>query len=349
MKRHDLLLALKRVEPALGSGDLVAATSYLCFTGKTVMAYDDRIALVTPCDTLFTGGVPGRVLLDILGASTAEEVEFEELAESIKVKCGRTRLTLPRLSPKEFLFTPAETTGKAAVVGSKELLQLFRDSLLSVGVDPSAPSRLGVTISFRDSGSVHAYSSDDTALTHVTCPVETTGKFGKPEFILSMRFLQTLLNIASGDSWDAFFLCEDSYVLAGFASGTHLYARLLEGANTKQFEDVIDSTVTKAGKGYEVPSGLARTLDRACLLVGSVSTGLVTLELTKDQLVVTAEERAGSLVERHNIKGSAPAGPFRISPDRLRKALPRATTMTPGTVVILSGLEFLHLLATRGE
>jgi hypothetical protein len=78
ISRRRLLRKLELVAPAVAkSSDRVPnVLTHYCFTGKHLIAYNDRIAVGTPLQTTLQGCVPAALFTDLLQSSRAPAAKF---------------------------------------------------------------------------------------------------------------------------------------------------------------------------------------------------------------------------------------------------------------------------------
>src|SRR5665213_2710561 len=97
LERKAFLDALETVKPGLAAKSQVDAFAHVWFDGKTVMAYNDTdLGVECPFVSELKGGLRGPLLLGMLGASRAKEVDLSPAAkEEMLLKAGGTKLTLP--------------------------------------------------------------------------------------------------------------------------------------------------------------------------------------------------------------------------------------------------------------
>jgi len=265
MIRSELLNTLKCVSPALRTDKYAAVLSQLRFDGKYVTAYDNVVALRTPCDLPLEGGIVGDLLLSMLSSSNAAEVTCIIKDSEATFKLGRTRLKLAVLPTSEFLFKPPELVGTKLPLDDK-LLTAMKLVARSGTAGLDVVGRSGMTLSF-SKRQLTLYATDDVTIVRASIPAKAAALSGK-SLILSERFYSLLLKQSGMDS-----LCfTDSGDVLASSESVELFGRVLDGADPVQFEKVFDSMKLKDVPKVDVPLGLARCLQRALVLSKDMTT-----------------------------------------------------------------------------
>jgi DNA polymerase III sliding clamp (beta) subunit (PCNA family) len=345
MERKEVLGVLKMVEPALSTKDLIAVFACLCFTEKTVTAYDDVVALQFPFNFGITGAIRGRVLIDFLSSCRAKELELEEGDGSVKVKAGRAKLDTPVLPEDDFLFKrPKMEKGDTLDIGEAFLTALGK-AMISMGRDPSHPFRYGITvatISDPKPGLVF-YSSDNKAATEVYWHTKEGLKV-ELVTVLPPRFCELLTEIGKTDKPTNITLTEE-WVEAKFASGLRLFSRTVQGAELKTFGKVF-GPLDDYKRLVPIPKGLDRCLERACVVAKYSKEPFTSLTIKDDKLILlTKSEAAGNVRDSITIDTHGPASEW-VHPELLARALPLAESMgfVENSCILLKGKNFTHMV-----
>jgi len=258
MERAALLKTLKRVAPALSNKTFLPILAYFCSDGKSVTAYDDVVALKTPCELGFSGAVPGERLLALLESSRSSAVECLVEKEEILFKLGRTKARFPLLPPTSFLFKEPSRKGVSLDLDA-EVQNGISLAGRSAGQDSAFPSRLGITLAF-SKRRLTIYASDNTTLVRVIVPHRVPDLAGK-NLILLPRFYDLLLKL--GES-TALILTELGDII-GVADGMELFGKALSGADPDQFGSVFEKLKLDEVIKAKVPATLSHCLERAVI------------------------------------------------------------------------------------
>jgi DNA polymerase III sliding clamp (beta) subunit (PCNA family) len=251
---------------------------HFCFDGKTVVAYDDIVALRTPCKVGIEGALPGSKLLSILASSTAEEVACTVDGSEATFKIGRTRLKLQSLPSEDFLFKEPDKQGEKLPLDD-QLRKCFDLAIRSADPDQSSGTRTGVTIAF-EKKKVTFYSTNNLSLFRMTASHKSPSLAGKA-FILPERFYSLLLKLGE----NAILTFTNKGDVIGVSEATELFGHVVSGADAKQFDAVFDRSNLEDIPKADIPAALIGCLQRAAI---------VSKELTK---LTYAEKRLSLFTE----------------------------------------------------
>jgi DNA polymerase III sliding clamp (beta) subunit (PCNA family) len=253
---------------------------HFCFDGKTVVAYDDIVALRTLCKVEIEGALPGSKLLSILASSTSEEAACTVDGSEATFKLGRTRLKLQALLQEDFLFKEPNKDGEKLIL-DEQLSKCFDLAILSADPDQSSGNRTGVTIAF-EKKRVTFYSTDNLSLFRMTASHKSPALAGKA-FILPERFYSLLLKLGV----NATLTFTDNGDVIGTSSDTELFGRVVSGADAKQFEAVFDRSNLEEIPKADIPAALVGCLQRAAI----VSKELTKLTYSEKRLSLFTESQ----------------------------------------------------------
>ena len=124
LERKAMLDAVETVRPGLASKSQIDEFAHVWFDGKTVMAYNDTdLGVEFPFPSELKGGLRGQLLLGMLSASRAKELELTPAGEDeLLLKAGGTKLTLPLLPIKQSVWKFPTTEDDKPINLTKELL-----------------------------------------------------------------------------------------------------------------------------------------------------------------------------------------------------------------------------------
>jgi len=259
MLRTDLLDKLQVIAPALSSVNLVPVLSHIWFRGNEVMAFNDSIAITTPLQTDFKIAVPGKLLLDLLKASRAKNIELRVENNQIIMQAATAKVRLAMLTEEAFVFDMPEFTNNAFKV-SKEFLAGIKNCMRSVDTDTSIPDQLGVTL-IPTKDKLYMFSTNNATISRSV--LRDVSNSIKSRVILSSSFCAQLLSLKEIDKLEI----NADYALAQ-AGNTFLFGRTIESPSPLDFASIIkDFTL----RGYKeqlvaIPSKLQLILDRAVIM-----------------------------------------------------------------------------------
>lgn len=281
MNRVDLLDKLATVAPALAASDLIPVLSHLWFTGTHVMAFNDQIAISTPCKTEFTGAVPGTVLLNLLKSSRAKEAELLPQDGNLQVKAASSRLKLAMLPKDSFIFEmPKPNVKETLAVDMKRFVAGIDACMRSVGKDTSSPDTTGVTLTAGES-SLSLYSTNNATVSHAAVKLARKAPF-KERVILSASFCEELLALVKGKEQTHVEIYDDHALCV--AGGTVLFGRLVESDKPLPFDEIMARHFPASAKKQlvPIPSKLKLILERATIIADAKGGMVRTAVTVKD-------------------------------------------------------------------
>lgn len=277
MERKQFLETLTTVAPALAANDLIPVMQHFWFTGDKVMAFNDQIAISTPCKTSFKGAVPGA-LLDFMRLSKAKEVTLEVVEKDLMVKAASSRVKLGILDPEAFIFEMPEHKGSDALkVKVSEFLDAIGYAMRSVSHDTSIPDQLGVTL-IAEKDSLHVFSTNGATMTHAIVKMSGAAPF-KKRVILSAPFCERMLQLAKNEKKLQLEVHDDHSLLV--CGDALLFGRLIESAQPLDFIGVLDTHFPmKHRKQFvDIPTKLQLILERA-IVIGESKTDRTRTQIT---------------------------------------------------------------------
>jgi hypothetical protein len=276
--RKELLAKLTLITPALASWGLMPSMLDFCFTGDTAVAYKESIGLSVDLKTSFHGCVRGTVLLGMLGASGARDVEFEETEDLLNIKAGRTRLELALRPVDNFLFKmPNERAGNGITL-TKQLLHAIKFCIEAVGTNSAEPEYLGVNL-IPSGEQILLYGTDGLRLHHTV----VKGHLHRP-IIMHTQFATQLVRLVNGEGTQ---LSIDKHHMLYVGKGFKLYGPMLTSERPFGWEPLDLAAILKklspsAEKVGPMPKFLSRILQRAALMTERVTRPGITQVTIKD-------------------------------------------------------------------
>ncbi len=151
MKRAILLKKLEIVKPAVKEG-MLDGTGNFVFTGKRLVAYNDRICISVPLQTDFNTSLRAASFLQAISKISAPELKLVEKKGSVTIKAGKTKAKFLGSNEGEVFDLIKELKLGVKVEGDKKhklplnFLDGIRRCLFSCGQDASRPYCNGITI-----------------------------------------------------------------------------------------------------------------------------------------------------------------------------------------------------------
>ena len=348
MERKLLLDAAESVAPALSATDIMPIMQCLWFSGDSVMAYNDVIALRAPLRTDFSGAISGKTLLALLRASRAKDVETITAGDALKIKAAGARMTLPVQPVDHFVFEfPKLGVVPPLPVDSTAFLQALAACMQSIGDDTGNPDTLGVTV-IVDKASITLYATNNRTMTRAVLPTNKGVKELKlsPRSVLPALFCAQLLKLARKGGVNLQVDEVDAYLTT---PGTNMYGKLVQVDKPLDFAGIFDHHVPGDYRKRlrEIPKRLALALERATIVAGEDSKTLVSVKEGKLRLVTTTDGK-GEIRDVLAFPDHEDAE-FSVKPKVLRAAIEGQEKMliTKQCVVLEHG-SIIHLVAGQG-
>jgi len=345
LRRKTLISEVERVAPALSSKTFVPALRCFNFEDGHVVAYDDIIAIRVPCTFPIDGCLPGALMLNMLKASKAKEVVVSKKDAGVLLVLGCSRVNMPLLTTADFPFKPpADLESEACELAiDAKIRNALEQASISLGTDPSAQSRLGITISF-GGARIAFYSTDGATITRVFVDAVPPKVLQRSAIILPPRFCEMLVGQSSANPITKLFISK-SLVEARSKDGLQIFGRVVEGANTKQFEDIFKANITDTGL-VAIPPTLKHALKRATILVDMAGADLSRFTIKDGHLHIYTSSPAGEVDDKMTLQGDdiAKTSPVECVAKRILRALTLGKKMSFGKVVRISGPGVEHLI-----
>lgn len=285
MNRKQLVQTLELTGRALADNQTIPIFTCFCFTGKTVIAYNDAVGIVSPCETDEAFAVNGSTLLGWLKNSSTEEVEFSLVEDDAVVKAGKSTFKLPWFPEEDFLFEQPDEPLKLSLAITADLITGLQACLATASKDHTRPALMGVTLKYEQKGNLMLYSCDGDSLTRWMTVLKPPKK--EHGVLLPNGFCEILLKawVDTGATKGTLTL-SDSWVTGVLSSGHTIYGRFDENDNQFDFAMQI-SKVLKSSPAYvAVPDGLNEALSRARVIADAESAATkLTVDGTKLKLL----------------------------------------------------------------
>ncbi len=304
MKRKDLLETLNLLKPGLGKDDLVPIFGCYCFDDEVAMAYNDNLAMIAPCDTGLTAAIAGEVLLGLLDNSKADTAVFEVDGDEIALKMGKSRIKLPCLDRKEFIFEePSHEPEEWDTVIPLEQVFLhgLECCLVTASTDQAMPALMGVTLSDIDA-TYTLFSCDGDALSEFPIPTPADYEELKRSYTMPLAFCQVVLRIAEKTKcYEGDIGINDEWACVNFSNEYSVYGRIIVQEKPIDYPKLIDDSIGDDPSYVEIPSGLAGGLSRAVIMADK-DTHKTRLTIEGGKIRLYTESSAGLIRDSFKLK-----------------------------------------------
>lgn len=304
MNRAELVKKLELAKPALAGNDLVPVYTAFTFQDGRIVAYNDTLAISVKCDVGIKDpfAVNGRNLLELLKASTSEEVDLKLTEEEFQVKAGKARFKLPFFTEEDFIFqTPVEVFKDRAAI-MPDLIQGIDICLTTSSRDLTLNAMMGVCFRF-EKDLVTLYSTDGDAITRYV--VEQGEPEGKGTYTISNEFCGVVSSIFNQE-YDKKIVCtlqvNENWAVAGIGPEIVVMGRMMEIPQPLDHEAEIEKTIDGDVKLTPVPLGFSEALARA-RVIADLESAPTTLTVKKGKLSLETKTSYGHVEDDLVIRG----------------------------------------------
>ncbi len=316
MNRAELVTKLELVGRGLADTNLVPVFQCFAFDGKQVLAYNDHIGVVAPCESVDRFAIHGSTLLGLLTNSHSEDVSFTPTGQEIAVKTGKSLFKLPFLSEDAFLFTPPIEKWERVMAITPDFIAGLEACLLTTSKDHAQEALMGVCFNQQEK-TIALYSCDGDAVTRYRTD---KGYNGGKNYVLTNSFCETVVKLAKETNSEKSTLAmNDGWACATLEHGYVIYGRLIETKQKPDFHaDLIERTIKGKLTYIPVPDELNDALSRARVVADQESAKTV-LTVKGAVLQLYTETHMG--VIRDTIKTKHPEVEANVSAELLQRAI----------------------------
>lgn len=318
MIRKELLDTLELVRPALADDNLVPIFETFCFDQGTVYAYKDNLGIIAPCAVEETFAVKGKVLVDLLKASQAKEVELDMKKEDVVLTAGKSKMKLPYMPREDFLFEEPESEEWQMILDlDEDLLGALSLCLITASTDHSMPAFMGVTIK----GGKHPalYSCDGDALSRYTLGGMTLNQ-RDGLYTVPNNFVEAVLRITKATATEGQLYVNDEWCLAELGNNFKIFGRVIKNDEPLDYEKQIKKTIKGEPTFIEIPDGLIPALNRARVVADPEGKATL-LSVDGDKLQVNTDTHIGEVKDVVAIDGGHPKVEANVSAKLISRAI----------------------------
>jgi len=275
MERQALAEVLHRVRGAVASKPTIPAFGAVFFDGQYAVAYDDEVAIQTPCDLNVVGGIEHKTLETWVNGCNGLMVEASEVGDQIEFKCGRSRVLTTLLEPDCLTFkqpfgSSVEIREPSAIVDAVGRAKPF------MGTNPSLHSwMLGITLTVDDNAVLSA--TNNVALTSIVAVADAEAP---AQVLLSARFVEQLLAISKKVPIAALDI-GDGWITASFEDDSVLFTRTSADCAPEHFQQLIEQKEAEAAARVELNEDVlraAKNVDKVLRAVDSINVDVVVVD-----------------------------------------------------------------------
>lgn len=297
MNTDELATAIQLASPSLVTSNYIPVLSHLCFTKKSMYAYDDVSAIFVGVDTGLNCALRGSTLSQLVSVC-GPQLKFKPNGESVLLTSGRAKYDLPMLGPKEFVYEePDEDWNNLELDLTPDLRTGLAMCTQSVSKDPLLHKEW-TAVAVRTGGSgTMLYAFDGVGLIKYTSEVKGGKKeraFMLPESVCTqIGALCTRLLESPEDK--ATLNVGKTHVQLTFATAkpeVRLVGKLLPGT-LPDYEALIEGLKLTA-KPFSIPKGFHNAMKAVLTMVAGESMPQCTITVDGSEMVVEGHGTLGA-------------------------------------------------------
>lgn len=260
MKRANLVSTLDLVSRALATDPTIPVFQCFMFHVDSVVAYNDALGIMGPCDEMEPFGVNGQMFLGLLKNSQGEDVTFELDNQDVTIKCAKSIFKLPFVPEEDFLFEEPKDEWAVQLPITPDLLFGFEACMQTSSRDEATQGAL-VGACLHQGSKMILYSCDGDALTRYITKVKAVKA---PDYMMPNAFCEAVLKVAADTNAEKGTLSlSEGWAKAEFDTGFTVYGRLIINQKGVDHGALIDKTIKGKPLFVAIPDGLEKALSRA--------------------------------------------------------------------------------------
>jgi DNA polymerase III sliding clamp (beta) subunit (PCNA family) len=349
IERKALLAALEPLKPAIAGRTVIKELTHVWFDGKFAYAHDGGMGIRVALETPFKLGVPGSLLLALLGQAGADNLMLEAADDALAFKSGRSNVKLVTLPIEQRVWPyPAKPEGKpvASLKVSEALVAGLRRVFV---VRPSNPKRMEhhAVCVFPFDKDLDLYTTDSKQL--AVMPVEAVLVGKVKNLAIPRPFAEQLASQCKGEGSEL-RMYEDHFVVQATEQVT-LFSNVLDSSEMLDLPEFADKYCDeKAAPPIPIPEGLRPALERAVLMAGSEDP-IVRIRTSGKVLQLSAEfANTGELEEEFELTKALPKCSVNMVAKLLLAAKDVDRMMIMPSAINLRGKNgFMYIMAGHGS
>jgi len=316
VNRDEFLKAISTVKPATSQ---IEDMSNLYFSGKEIVAYNDRMCLHFPFESDFVFLINGTLLFSFLSKVSSEELVMSVKDDKLLLKSADEKATLTTVQESEIISRM--NLVKEEFVKLKKKTSTLPENFIegsylcmfSASSDPSSGTLTCVSIDGAMIGSTDGNRLSAYALSEEMQPMMFEASVASELKKLSEMGLSK-------------YIISDSWIHFVTDSGATLSVRKIMG----EYPDLQKMIKTFRGKTkVKLPDELKEAAEIASLTVDTEKTlaSTVKIELSKNKLKCVGSSEKGTIEKTSKVDYSGEGVSFSIRPNFLLEVLNKATMM----------------------
>ena len=311
-ERNELLGVLESVKPGIANKDLIEAMTYFYFSGKSVVAYNDKISIQHPYETDFSLFVKADDLYRIISKLSVKTVKLSEGKGKLNISCSKFRASLSTIQNSEVKERIYNVQKSLRGKKFTKLPSNFCESILLCSFVASKQEAKQTLTCVKVDGK-DCIASDNQRIAHAVLNGSVKGMLLKASEVKNLT-----------DIKPTHYVISKGWVHFRNKEGCIFSIRRLEG----KFPDFLPHFEFKGTK-VDLPKDILEGMDIASVFVDN-SDPSVKIKIAKGFCNVLIKSESGSAEYRSKIAYSGPEIIFSSNPEFIKQMMSHSTSIVIG-------------------
>lgn len=347
LSRKETIAALEPVKAAVAARSAIQELSHIWFDGHHVYATNGGIGVKAKFESPFNFGVPGTLLLGLLNQASKDTLDFEQEGNGLKLKAGRSKLTLNTLPFSTMPWRYPAKPAKKAVASFKITEDVIKALKRVAFFKPEAKNRMeyhSICI-FAVDDEMDFYLTDSKSL--VVMPVSEKLEGSGKKIALPRELAEQI--VARCKPGCELNMYSDHFSVKA-SDNIHLYSNVLDTSQMLDFPRVASQfTDPKKFPAVDIPKDLLAALERAVVLAGTEDPD-ITFKTNGKKLKLSGRFRYGELDEEFDFSKAVTGATLKLNAKLLAGIKDvKKMSFSPKAVSFYGADDFVYVLGAKGE
>jgi len=310
LNRKKLLEILKKVKPGIADKDIVEAMTYLYFSGKEVVTYNDKISIKHPLETDFNLFIKADDMYKIVSLSKAEEFNLTEKENKLNIRSKNMNVNLTTIIDEEIVdrigLIRKSLDKKKWIKLPENFMECAKLCSFAASKTEAESTLSSIYVNGKD---CMAFNNDQFASAELKGTVK--------EFFFKASQISNLSSIEP-----IYYILTKAWIHFKNEDGCIFSIRRIDG----DFPDLLD-VLDFEGQSVDLSTDILEGADIASIFTDSLEP-VVTIKISKGKCIVSVKSEGGGSQHRSKITYEGPDIEFNLNPDFLKEMLAHSTTIT---------------------
>ena len=298
LSRKDTLAALETVKAAVAVRSAIQELTHIWFDGSYVYATNGGLGIKKKFKTPFNCGVPGALLFGLLNQASSDTLDFEQEGNGLKLKAGRSKITLATLPFSQMPWRYPEKPAKKAVCSfkiSEDFIKGLKRVAFFKPVSPKRMEHYSICI-YAVEEEMDLYLTDAKSI--VVMPVSEKIEGPGKQLALSRDLADQI--VAKCKPGCQLNMYSDHFSVKA-SDDLQLFGNVFDTSDMLDFPTTVNNFANeKKFPSVAIPKELTAALERAMVLAGSEEPA-VRLKTNGKKLQLSGQFRYGKLDEEFEL------------------------------------------------